>query len=362
MLHKLGIWETLIRSFPRLFKRPLLTVFTYHRISHNSKDSKYIMPYERGHSVQTFEKHIHWMSKCFEFIDLDKFIEIIYTRKAKNKAYALLTFDDGDSEFEYAALPILKKYDIPAVIFVPTHFLDTGKIFYNLRLTSLIDDIDNNGWRKIAETEMPQKVRTVIEDYQERWSSCKKELRREIGLIFFGMKEIEVEQILDRWENLTGHNYSLGIKSIDWDEARELERQGVRIQSHTVNHYRLDGLDDDEIEFELAESKRRLESELDHEALSICYPVGAYDERVVELSRRVGYKLGFTTDPGIIDLTRQGDYCYKLPRISNGISGTSTDYIDLGYSLYNAILNNLRKNQNNREHDENRKTGKNLML
>ena len=47
---------------------------------------------------------------------------------------------------------------------------------------------------------------------------------------------------------------------ITWDDARELEAQGIRFGSHTVNHYIFSTLDHSEAVHQLTESNKRIKS------------------------------------------------------------------------------------------------------
>lgn len=73
------------------------------------------------HSVidkKKFENQIKYLSNKFSFTN-SKF----ETSNTGNKHFILLTFDDGMISVLNNALPILKEYKIPAIIFFPTGFL-----------------------------------------------------------------------------------------------------------------------------------------------------------------------------------------------------------------------------------------------
>lgn len=75
---------------------------------------------------------------------------------------------------------------------------------------------------------------------------------------------------------------------LGWDDLARLQERGWEIGSHTRSHPRLTQLDDDELERELEESRRELESRLGG-CTSLAYPYGDLDDRVVEAARRAGY-------------------------------------------------------------------------
>ena len=64
----------------------------------------------------------------------------------------------------------------------------------------------------------------------------------------------------------------------------------VAIASHTHGHTILNRISDSEIKIELSESKTILESILEKEVDSICFPEGKFSKQVVEIANDLGYK------------------------------------------------------------------------
>ncbi len=73
------------------------------------------------------------------------------------------------------------------------------------------------------------------------------------------------------------------------EQLRELAARGHGIHSHSRTHPRLSALTTSEIEDELGGSKATLEAMLQAPVTQFSIPGGAYDKRVVEVARRVGY-------------------------------------------------------------------------
>lgn len=67
--------------------------------------------------TEVFEKHLRFLKSHFEIITLDDVVDYVNGRKNFRRAIAL-TFDDGYKDFRTVALPILERYDAPAVVFV----------------------------------------------------------------------------------------------------------------------------------------------------------------------------------------------------------------------------------------------------
>jgi peptidoglycan/xylan/chitin deacetylase (PgdA/CDA1 family) len=91
---------------------------------------------------------------------------------------------------------------------------------------------------------------------------------------------------------------SLPEPLMSWDNIREMAGQGMSFGSHTCSHCNLNKLSAERISYELTESKRRLEDELQREITTFCYPYGEYDEQAVALVKESGYQGACTTRHG----------------------------------------------------------------
>lgn len=106
---------------------------------------------------------------------------------------------------------------------------------------------------------------------------------------------------------------------IDWDQLKDLVKNGNSIGSHTVHHLDMPTLKDSQQESEIADSKKVLEDGLEIKINSFCYPSGKSNQTTQKLLTKCGYKVAFTTDSGRAHL---GDNPLKITRLR--ISGGMT--------------------------------------
>ncbi|WP_303840407.1 polysaccharide deacetylase family protein [Selenomonas ruminantium] len=99
---------------------------------------------------------------------------------------------------------------------------------------------------------------------------------------------------------------------LSWDEAREMDKNGITIESHTVNHRSMTDLTDDELRAELVDSKKKAETELGHEVNYIAYPTGTYNLHIAQMVKEAGYKAAFTIKYGNVD---KASNIYALERV-----------------------------------------------
>ena len=76
----------------------------------------------------------------------------------------------------------------------------------------------------------------------------------------------------------------------------EMEKYGVDIESHTVNHENLKDMPKDKQLATLIKSKKDLEKILNKEVKYFAYPFGGYSKTSIDAVRAAGYKMAFTTD------------------------------------------------------------------
>ncbi len=89
--------------------------------------------------------------------------------------------------------------------------------------------------------------------------------------------------------------------TLGWDDLAELERRGVRVESHGISHRPLTALAADEAEREIVVSKAQLEEHLGRPVEAFAYAKGSrahFEPFHVDLLRVAGYGLGFTTLSG----------------------------------------------------------------
>jgi len=85
---------------------------------------------------------------------------------------------------------------------------------------------------------------------------------------------------------------------LKWSHLVEMNKEGMDIQSHTCSHKFLDGLNAQEIEGELYNSKYILEEKLGSNVNFFSCPGGRFNKKVIKIAKSTGYKGAFTSVPG----------------------------------------------------------------
>lgn len=107
------------------------------------------------------------------------------------------------------------------------------------------------------------------------------------------LKKFELTATIFVVTNFVGnHNY------MDWRQLREMNKEGISIQSHTASHRPLSVLETHEIINELDGSKKSIEDHLGSAVNFLSVPHGMINHKVIDTARSVGYKALCTSEPG----------------------------------------------------------------
>ncbi|WP_019785315.1 polysaccharide deacetylase family protein [Streptococcus sobrinus] len=109
------------------------------------------------------------------------------------------------------------------------------------------------------------------------------------------------------------------------DKIKELAKEGMSFQSHTVNHPDLSTQSDDSQNTEIGESKSWLDRLLGQDTIALAYPSGRYNDSSQKLAEKAGYKMAVTTNEG---LASADNGLYALNRVRILPTTTADDLIN----------------------------------
>jgi len=96
--------------------RPRACILMYHSISDNPSDLHSVSP-------TAFEKQMRFLAKKCNVISLDRLVHCFNVKGMLPDNAVVITFDDGLADTYTAAYPVLKKYDLPATVFVAPNWV-----------------------------------------------------------------------------------------------------------------------------------------------------------------------------------------------------------------------------------------------
>jgi len=290
-IEKLGGW----RFLEHCAARPGLAVLNYHRIAHPATDPLY-RPIISA-TPQEFEAQMILLKAQFEIIGHDELVDMVVGGVRVKRPRILITFDDAYfDQFEHAA-PVLRRLGIPAILFVPTGFLERPRlpwwdaVSWCLRQTRK-DRLEFTYPVAIGfqadpacgyEAAIPVWIARLLAARPFDEDRLNDELERQTQVD--PQPSAIVERLFMRVDHLRG-----------WVDA------GLAVGSHTYHHPRLTDLEPQQRHWELIESQRWLARVLGTPIPTLAYPFGtsdAVDEPTKAMARACGYQAAFAFEGGV---------------------------------------------------------------
>jgi peptidoglycan/xylan/chitin deacetylase (PgdA/CDA1 family) len=172
----------------------------------------------------------------------------------------LLTFDDGFDSIYRDAFPVIKQMGFPAILFLYTDFVKTRELADRRREKKDAAPLVDPKHPKRALSEMSSKLR-------------------------FG--------------------------ALSDAEMLEMQKNGFVIESHTTHHLNMGLVREKKgteafakkLWSELTEPLTYIQQRFGRQPQWLAYPFGVYDPMILEATRKAGYQLAFTVNPGPNDRT-----------------------------------------------------------
>lgn len=289
------------------------TVFlNYHRVlsdeeylKNNRPDNDLIV------SSSVFEEQIKYLKNNFNVISIND-IE----KKLNLKKKVVVTFDDGYLDNFENALPILKKYDCPAIIYIVTSFLDNKNYPWWLKIWKIIEQNQYLTYNK------------------KRLEISTKDLKLKAYYFFtkkiFLMKRSEqisfFSEICENPDIFKDIDNFLSVKDLIKLDKSEL----IEIGCHTHYHQNLKILSEEELNDEIEKSKFILEKILKKEINHFSVPFGtnkSFSKKSLDVLKKFNFKTVVTTEHGNFHRKK----LLRIPRIGIG-------NMDLGNTLFSKAL------------------------
>ena len=322
--------------------RGRVAILTYHRVvSDDMVRTDHIQPgmYVRA---QTFEAQVVYLQKHFVVLALDDLLERWRTDQMDpDKAYCVITFDDGWRDNYQYAFPVLKQYGLPATLFLATDFIGTDRWFWPDQVMFLLEESKKLMPRK----QLSQAVKTAVMNIsgidekakQQFYSRMDSERPIDSDAVVEWCKRLSVEVVgrfVDHLSTVVGVELPKRRVLLNWDEVREMADNGISFGSHSCSHRILTQIPSSEVEQELGSSSQAMLLRGVKPIPVFCYPNGDSNQQVETLVGRNGYLAAVGCDKGLEG--RKPDDVFNLKRFNMHEGSTAT------VPLFSLALSGLR--------------------
>ena len=250
----------------------------------------YVKPFSKYYHFNyfAFEKKIKELIKEYNIISLSEVNE-----KGNDDKSILLTFDDGTIDHYLYVYPILKKYNVSGLFFIPScietkEMLDIQIIhkllekrdinYLFLKLLRKLDKYAININDYVADKTLDDKKMALFKQLLQ--FKLDKDIRKKI------IKEFVKEEDIDT--NVES-NY-MSIKNM-----LEMKKDNMFFGIHTKTHQRLGLLSKKEQKEEINSNKEFLLKKkiMDKELMTIAFPYGSYNTETLSIMKKENIRYGF---------------------------------------------------------------------
>jgi peptidoglycan/xylan/chitin deacetylase (PgdA/CDA1 family) len=336
--------ETLYFTGMHHFMRPLVggvgSILTMHHVRPKRPDA-----FQPNRLLEItpkfFEKLLRRLKRArIDVISLDEMHQRFITGDFKRR-FVCITFDDGYKDVMEHAYPLLRKYELPFAMYIPTSFPDRlGEIWW-IALEAVIAQNSRVG---------------ALINGEERFFDCGtvREKRELYDAMYGYIRSMKTEDELRKFVRDLCATYRVDIAAfcrdlcMDWRELADMAADPlVTIGAHTVNHVMLKKIvSDDTVRAEMEMSRSVLEAALGKRPEHLAYPVGdptSAGPREFRIAAELGFKTATTTRPGVLFKVHR-DHLTALPRISVNGEFQRQRYVKVLMSgAGTAILNRFRR-------------------
>src|SRR5258708_7164905 len=307
------------RPFLRKAALPKFLILCYHRVGIGG------VPLYSELSPDVFEAQMRFLKKEYRIVSLEQICQGLQGPTTAEPSVAI-TFDDGYQDVYRYAFPILRKYRIPATVYLIADSVDTGRASWYDRIFLALQvmpagrlEVELDRLRCFQLTSRVSRL-CAAADIVSCLRKLPNERRKECCADLEGRAELPTKQLDGRMLN--------------WEQVQVMQNADVTFGSHTVTHPAVSRLTPAEMEYELSESKKRLETKLGTPVEDFAFPFGHPEDCGVEaaaLLRQYGYRSAVTTVPGV---NAPGANPFALRRIQIGEEHTSLQMFALNLTKH----------------------------
>jgi peptidoglycan/xylan/chitin deacetylase (PgdA/CDA1 family) len=296
-------WTGAAPLYARLQQKSGATILMYHSVASDAEmpwiDPRNNMP------LDLFERQMQFLAKHRQVISLGTLLEHLEHQQPLERGTVVITFDDGYLNNLTVAAPILAKYNLPAIVYLATGYIEQGK-------NQWIDDL-YSFFRSRTQSRL-----LLFGSNLGSWDLCDPSQVR--SAYFAIAHHLSLSSAEERHRLLWSIQQQLAPSALPprltmtWDEVRQLRQDfpHFEIGVHTVNHLDLVAHTQAASE-EVQSSLQHIEQELGQRPRYFAFPYNRYNRTAQESVKAAGLKAAVIA--GDDPLVRSDADFFALPRM-----------------------------------------------
>jgi peptidoglycan/xylan/chitin deacetylase (PgdA/CDA1 family) len=276
-----------------------LQILVYHRVNDQGDSFFPAVPMDQ------FAAQMEYLAaNCFP-CPLEEAVQRLKHNDLPERA-VVVTFDDGYRDNYQYAWPILRRFRIPATIFLAAGAIGSGRIWHE------------RVFRAFRTTQAVKLERFPDRESSYPLTSLEARLNAQSRALRFLWELTDEERL--RWINRLEERLGMGDPGeseailLGWDEISVMSESGVSFGSHTISHPILSKSPEEKLKEEIEGSKKIIENKIKRAVSSFAYPVGRkqdFNDRVKAMVKEAGYQCALTT---VFGVNEPGQDLFELRR------------------------------------------------
>lgn len=294
--------------------RPHAVILLYHGVTKSR--SRGIENFSKKHlPLKEFDAQMKYLKNRTNVFTLRELAGMLVRYADLPPKSVAVTFDDTFKNVHDVALPVLKKYGIPATFFVSTGFINKNRRFWVDELERILN-LNKNGSIRIP---FSNKVKNFSFKSEKEKVSALLNIKALLKNIDPDARERVMKAIGDTSAAIDCGKEIPNYDNLSWGDLRGLDAPpDYEIGGHTVNHEILSYLSKCRLRFEIRDCVDTLEKRLGHGIDLFSYPEGQvkhFNENVIRELKRAGIKICPSAVSGV---NYKGQDPFYLKRIMVG--------------------------------------------
>lgn len=282
-------------DFATRFAVRAAVILMYHSVREDEQDLTNIIGPGITHTSAIFAHQMEIIAREFTPVSLDDIVCYLAGGAGLPRRAVAVTFDDGFSDNQEVAAPILEHFGIRASFYATADLIGTSRVPWYSRIRYAFSTTKRKQW-----SHHPGEKTWDLQDLAGREAAMAFGFEICAPMVGEG-QERAVRKIEVALESQVPTCRSELMMS--WEQLRKLHASGHIVGSHTLTHPNLAHVSDDEsLRRELFESKERIEHQLGSPVAHFSYPHPALDpqwsQRTMTMTASAGYKSAVTTNRG----------------------------------------------------------------
>lgn len=273
----------------------------YHRIVAKESDDYLYKTSTTHHDVRDYEDEMKLLSRWLNVISMDELAGRIKRQVPFDEPTIAITFDDGYRDNYSLAFPSLRKYGLPATVYLTAGLIGTDSKLWvdeiqdallNTRVTSFqFKELFGEEVINVSSLEQKMSANIRISRSLKRMTNYRRKL-----MLAELLKRLKVDDCGKKHGNLRS--------MLSWEEVADMANHGVSFGAHTVSHPILTEMPQAEAKEEIIESKRIMEDRLERKVTHFAIPNGGacdFSEDLKAFCIELGFETIVSTEYGWVD-------------------------------------------------------------